>query len=118
MLVCISHHLMGEARHRPAIPSFGLLAVLNVGFKNVGARPAVPEVAERRAACTDAPLDERRRTFAGPARPARILMCYRNKHRLPFSVRPGKYVEHGESAQRSRGGPIACFGRQPARKAG
>ena len=47
---------MGEARHRPAIPSFGLPAVLNVGFKNVGARHAVPEVAERRAACTDGPL--------------------------------------------------------------
>ena len=47
---------MGEARHRPAIPSFGLLAVLNVGFKNVGARHAVPEVAERRAPCTDGPL--------------------------------------------------------------
>ena len=26
--------------------SLGLLAVLNVGFKNVGARHAVPEVAE------------------------------------------------------------------------
>ena len=30
--------------------------MLNVRFKNVGARHAVPEVAERRAPCTDGPL--------------------------------------------------------------
>ena len=29
-----------------------------------------------------------------------------------------QYVEHGEQAQRSKGGPIACFGRQVVRKAG
>ena len=29
-----------------------------------------------------------------------------------------QYVEHGEQAQRSNGGPIACFGRQLVRKAG
>ena len=28
------------------------------------------------------------------------------------------YVEHGEQAQRSNGGPIACFGRQVVRNAG
>ena len=28
------------------------------------------------------------------------------------------YVEHGEQAQRSNGGPIACFDRQVVRKAG
>ena len=36
--------------------SLRLLAVLNVGFKNVGARHAVPEGAERRAPPTDEPL--------------------------------------------------------------
>ncbi len=44
----ISHHLTVEARNRPAT-SLRSLAVLNVGFKNVGARHAVPEGAERRA---------------------------------------------------------------------
>ena len=29
-----------------------------------------------------------------------------------------QYVEHGEQAQRSNGGPIACFGRQVVRNAG
>lgn len=29
-----------------------------------------------------------------------------------------QYVEHGEQAQRSNGGPIVCFGRQVVRKAG
>ena len=29
-----------------------------------------------------------------------------------------QYGEHGEQAQRSNGGPIACFGRQVVRKAG
>ncbi len=33
-----------EVRERPAIIALRLLAVLNVGFKNVGARHAVPEV--------------------------------------------------------------------------
>ena len=47
----ISHHLAAEARNRPAITALRLLAVLNVGFKNVGARHAVPEVAERRTPC-------------------------------------------------------------------
>ena len=28
------------------------------------------------------------------------------------------YVEHGEQTERSNGGPIACFDRQLARKAG
>ena len=42
--------------------SFGLLAVLNVGFKNVGARHAVPEGAERRTPPTDEPLTH----FASP----------------------------------------------------
>ena len=30
----------------------------------------------------------------------------------------GQYVEHGEQAQRSNGGPIACFDRQAVRNAG
>ncbi len=29
-----------------------------------------------------------------------------------------QYVEHGEQAQRSNGGPIVCFDRQVVRKAG
>ena len=29
----------------------------------------------------------------------------------------GQYVEHGEQAQRSNAGPIACFGRQVVRNA-
>ena len=29
-----------------------------------------------------------------------------------------QYVEHGEQAQRSNGGPIACFDRQVVRNAG
>ena len=43
---------------------------------------------------------------------------YRSRQRLPFSVRPGKYIEHGQQAQRSSGGTIAHFGRQVARNAG
>ena len=42
--------------------SLRLLAVLNAGFKNAGARHAVPEVAERRAPCPDGPLTH----FASP----------------------------------------------------
>ena len=61
-LTRISRQLAVEAHDRPAITSFGLLAVLNVGFKNVGARHAVPEVAERRAPCTDGSLTH----FAAP----------------------------------------------------
>ena len=34
----------------------------------------------------------------------------------PYILEP--YVEHGEQAQRSSGGPIACFGRQVVRNAG
>ena len=30
----------------------------------------------------------------------------------------GQYGEHGEQAQRSNGGPLACFGRQAVRNAG
>ena len=116
MLVCISHHLMGEARHRPAIPSFGLLAVLNVGFKNVGARHAVPEVAERRAACTDGPLDERRRILAGPARS--YLGVTEISSDFPSASDRESTLSTASQAQRSNGGPIACFGRQPATKAG
>ena len=48
-LARIFRQLTVEGGDRPARTSFGLLAVLNVGFKNVGARHAVPEVAERRA---------------------------------------------------------------------
>ena len=48
-LARLSRQLTVEARDGPAITSFGLLAVLNVGFKDVGARHAVPEGAERRA---------------------------------------------------------------------
>ena len=44
-----------------------------------------------------------------------VSWCYRSRQRLPFGVRPGKYVEHGEQAQRSHGGPIACFDRQVGR---
>ena len=44
--------------------SFGLLAVLNVGFKNVGARHAVPEPAEWRVPCTEGPLTH----FVSPPR--------------------------------------------------
>ena len=47
---------------KPAITALRLLAVLNVGFKNVGARHAVPEGAERRAPCTDGLLTH----FASP----------------------------------------------------
>ena len=49
--------------------SFGLLAVLNVGFKNVGARYAVPEPAERRAPCSGEPLTH----FVSPPREKRGL---------------------------------------------
>ena len=55
-LARISHHLTVEAPNKPAITALLLLAVLNVGFKNVGARHAVPEGAERCAPCTDGPL--------------------------------------------------------------
>ncbi len=34
----------------------------------------------------------------------------------PYILEP--YGEHGEQAQPSHGSPVACFGRQPARKAG
>ena len=30
----------------------------------------------------------------------------------------GQYVEHGEQAQRSNGGPVMCLARQPVRNAG
>ena len=53
LLARISHHLTVEVRKKPAITALRLLAVLHTGFKNVGARHAVPEVAERRASCTD-----------------------------------------------------------------
>ena len=53
MLARVSHQLTVEARDKPANTSLCLLAALNVGFKNVGARHAVPEVAERRAPRTD-----------------------------------------------------------------
>ena len=36
----------------------------------------------------------------------------------PSSLNNEPYVEHGEQAQRSNGGPIACFDRQLVRKAG
>ena len=36
--------------------------------------------------------------------------------RCPYILEP--YVEHGEQAQRSNGGLIACFDRQLVRKAG
>ncbi len=39
-LACISHHLTSEARHKPAMTSLRLLAVLNVLFKYVCARQA------------------------------------------------------------------------------
>ena len=39
-----------------------LFAVLNTGFKTVGARHAVPKVAEQRTPCTDTPLAH----FASP----------------------------------------------------
>ena len=55
-LACIFRHLTAEAHDRPAITSVRLLAVLNVGFKNVGARHAVPEGVERRAPWADGPL--------------------------------------------------------------
>ena len=58
----LSHHLTVEARNKPAITALRLLTVLNTGFKNVGARHAVPEVAERRASCTDGLLTH----FASP----------------------------------------------------
>ena len=29
-----------------------------------------------------------------------------------------QYIEHGEQAQRSNGGPLACFGRQVVKNAG
>ena len=41
--------------------------------------------------------DPPRPTKTRPASP-RVSWCYRNKQRLSFSVRPGKYVEHGEQA--------------------
>ena len=56
LLVRFSHQLTVEAHHRPVITSLRLLTVLNVGFKNVGARHAVPQGAQRRAPCTDGPL--------------------------------------------------------------
>ena len=34
----------------------------------------------------------------------------------PYILEP--YVEHGEQAERSNGGPMACFGRQVVRNAG
>ena len=40
-------------RARPVITSLRLLAVLNVGFKNVGVGHALPEITGRRAPCTD-----------------------------------------------------------------
>ena len=68
MLARVSHQLTVEARDKPANTSLCLLAalnvgfqVLNVGFKNVGARHAVPEVAERRA-----PRTTRLPHFASP----------------------------------------------------
>ena len=47
-----------------------------------------------------------------------VSWCYRNREQPPFSVRPVKYVEHGEQAQRSNGRPIVSFDRQLVRKAG
>jgi len=42
----------------------------------------------------------------------------RGARRLTSGGVLGQYVEHGEQAQRSNGGPIACFGRQVVRNAG
>ena len=39
-------------------------------------------------------------------------------HGMPCPYILKSYVEHGEQAQRSSGGPIACFGRQVVRNAG
>ncbi len=47
-----------------------------------------------------------------------VFWLYQKQQRPAFGARPGKYVEHGEQAQRSNGGPIACFDRQVVRKAG
>ena len=58
----VSRRPTTEARDRPVITAFRLLAVLNVGFKNVGARHAVPAGAERRPPCTGGPLTH----FASP----------------------------------------------------
>ncbi len=38
-----------------------------------------------------------------------VFRLYRKQQRPALGTRPGKYVEHGEQAQRSNGGPIACF---------
>ena len=72
-----SHQLAVEAHDGPAPTSLRLLAVLNAGFENVGARHAVPEVAGR---CRPALLagQSRARQGAGPwrepdrAAPARV----------------------------------------------
>ena len=47
-----------------------------------------------------------------------VFWLYRKQQRPAFGARPGKYLEHGEQAQRSNGGLIACFDRQLVRKAG
>ena len=47
-----------------------------------------------------------------------VFWLYRKQQRPALGARPGKYVEHGEQAQRSNGGPIACFDRQVVRNAG
>ena len=42
----------------------------------------------------------------------------RGARRLTSGGVPGQYVEHGDQAQRSNGGPSTCFGRQVVRNAG
>ena len=59
-LARICHHLTAEARHRPAMTSLRLLAVLNVGFNYAALFRKLG--AEQRAPCTDRPLTH----FASP----------------------------------------------------
>ena len=45
-------------------------------------------------------------------------LSVRGARRLTSGGVLGQYVEHGEQAQRSNGGPIACFGPSGGEKSG
>ena len=80
--------------------SVRLLAVLNVGFKNVGARHAVPELAERRAPCTGGPLTH----FASPPG---------EKSRLGQGSLPSIRGHHDAKQFRIRKEPLNFLGARP-----
>jgi len=45
-------------------------------------------------------------------------LSVRGARRLTSAGVLAQYVEHGEQAQRSNGGPLMCLARQPVRNAG